>query len=328
MPKSAPTFNSNRAFLERFGATIVQGGVTAIPSALYLYQGQLGLSPQHLWFISAILARKWNANLPYPSLKKMAERSGVSEQQLHNYKNQLVKCGWLKIIARRNAQGGQDTNYYDFSVLFERLETLLCQEREEDGGEADESLVGGLNPSLVGGLNPGLDKEETAQEEQSSNIRKDEAACLEEMYAENTLVLDEGATAQCKAVASGTSNPSIVEQTGSPPGRKQLPTLAQSGGVGSKERDAILPRIEQFAKEFGDKASLKSSTTRAYNLLMRSCLGVEEFVHCMWEARSLTKVRLTNHAGGSVPVQSKMGYFFSVLEERLGLGTMKTSGAD
>jgi hypothetical protein len=324
MPVPAPTAQSNRAFVERFGATIIRGGVTAIPSALYLYQGELGLTPQLVWFISAILARKWNASLPYPSLKKMAERSGVSEQQLHNYKNQLVKQGWLQIISRRNAQGGQDTNFYDFSALFAHLEALLIHDQEEDGGEAPPSLAGGLNHSLAGGLNPDLDKEETEQEESlSSNIRKREITNLEELYAENTLILDECHRSSEQSSGQTRSDGSKQVQSESPPDTTHEPrSSAQSKIVraraGSRERDAILSRIEQFAQEFGDKASLKSSTTRACNLLTRSALSVEEFVTCMWEARSIMRERLGSKAARK-PINSKMGYFFGVLEERLGI---------
>lgn len=325
MPIPATSTQPNRAFLARFGATIIQGGVTAIPSALYLYQGELGLTPQLVWFISAILARKWNASLPYPSLKKMAERSGVSEQQLHNYKNQLVKQGRLQIISRTNAQGGQDTNFYDFNMLFEQLEALLIRDQQEDGGETPPPLAGGLNHSLVGGLNPGLDKEETEQEEAiSSNIRKGEITNLEELYAENTLVLDEIHPSAGQQPMQKRSDCSKKAQNGSSPHDSYEPRLVAQpktphAKVGSKERDAILSRIEQFAQEFGDKASLKSSTTRACNLLARSKLSVGEFVNCMWEARAITKERLADRAPDGKPIKSKMGYFFGVLEERLGL---------
>ena len=328
MPISATSTQPNRAFLARFGATIIQGGVTAIPSALYLYQGELGLTPQLVWFISAILARKWNASLPYPSLKKMAERSGVSEQQLHNYKNQLVKQGWLQIISRTNAQGGQDTNFYDFSALFAQLEALLTRDQQEDGGEAPPSLAGGLYHSLVGGLNQGLDKEETEQEESlPSNIRKGERTNLEDLYAANTLNLDEiHPSAEEQPMQKRSERGKEARSVSSPKATNQSNSSYDSqpgqAYVGSKERDVIFARIEQFAQEFSDKASLKSSTTRACNLLARSNLSVEAFINCMWEARAITKERLLDRAPDSKPIESKMGYFFSVLEERLGFQTV------
>ena len=62
------TDSRNHTFLARYGATILRGGIASIPSALYRYQGELRLSVQHVWFISAILAHKWDTDLPEPSL--------------------------------------------------------------------------------------------------------------------------------------------------------------------------------------------------------------------------------------------------------------------
>ena len=57
---------TDRSFLARYGAAILRGGIAAIPRALYRYQAELGLPPQLVWFVSAILAHKWDANLPTP----------------------------------------------------------------------------------------------------------------------------------------------------------------------------------------------------------------------------------------------------------------------
>src|SRR3712207_5583662 len=124
----------HRTFLARYGATILRGGIAAIPAALYRYQGELGLSLHQVWFISSILSHKWDADLPHPSLKRMAAQTRVGEKYLHQYKNELIKAGWLTIIQRQNWQGGQDTNFYDFSALFRRLEELLEERRPPDSG--------------------------------------------------------------------------------------------------------------------------------------------------------------------------------------------------
>ncbi len=79
LPAAAPP---GRSFLERFGATILQGGIASIPSALYFYHAEVGLSAQEVWFTGYILAYKWDEDLPYPSLVKMEERSGMSRRNL------------------------------------------------------------------------------------------------------------------------------------------------------------------------------------------------------------------------------------------------------
>jgi hypothetical protein len=114
-----------RSFLDRFGATILRGGIAPVPATLYFYQAELGLSPQEVWFIGYILAHKWDEDLPHPSLVKMAERVGLSSRQLHRIKGSLTAKGLLTCVPRRQAAGGKDSNGYDFSDLFGRLESLI-----------------------------------------------------------------------------------------------------------------------------------------------------------------------------------------------------------
>jgi hypothetical protein len=125
----------DRSFLARYGATILRGGIAAIPTALFRYQGELELSAPQVWFICSILAHKWDSDLPHPSLSKLAEQTGISRQQLQNHQKQLVASGWLEVIGRQNALGGQDTNYYDFSSLFGALEALLQRDQSLNQGK-------------------------------------------------------------------------------------------------------------------------------------------------------------------------------------------------
>jgi hypothetical protein len=169
------TSQRNRRFLARYGATILRGGIATIPTALYSYQGELGLKPQHVWFISAVLAHKWDEDMPKPSLKRMAVQVGVSERHLHNLKDELQATGYLDVVNRHNTRGGQQSNYYDFSGLFGALEERLRRDKprsDEEGSDDDEEddrpaarpdienppgrAVRGLNPSSARGLNPSL----------------------------------------------------------------------------------------------------------------------------------------------------------------------------
>src|SRR5215212_7646517 len=121
-----PPPDKTRSFLARYGATVLRGGIAAIPTALFTYQALLDLSPQETWFISYILAHKWDEDLPYPSLRKMAERTGLSVRQLHRIKDAIVEKGYLLLVPRHRAEdGGQDSNAYDFGGLFGRMEELL-----------------------------------------------------------------------------------------------------------------------------------------------------------------------------------------------------------
>jgi hypothetical protein len=145
---AAPATDPRYRFLSRFGATLLSGGIAAIPMALYHYQAELGLAPQEVWFVGYILAHRWTDALPYPSLRRMSRRTGVSAQMLHRYKQSLIEKDYLATYPRHRPSGGRTSNCYDFSVLFQRLEAFLVRDRRDAAWEptADESEEEELSP--------------------------------------------------------------------------------------------------------------------------------------------------------------------------------------
>jgi hypothetical protein len=90
------------------------------------------------------------------------------------------------------------------------------------------------------------------------------------------------------------------------------------------ERDTILEYISDFSREFGDRASLRSSTTRAVNLFRQSRVPLETFIEAMYRARAIVKERSGTIRAGAVdeygrPSRHRMAYWFTVLEDLLGL---------
>lgn len=82
--------------------------------------------------------------------------------------------------------------------------------------------------------------------------------------------------------------------------------------------------MTDFSRELGDRAPLKSSTTRAYNLYRHSGLPIETFIDGLYRARAMVKERAASIRGSSEPGvgvtrKAKMAYFFAVLEDLLGL---------
>ena len=117
-----------RSWAARYGQVILRDGIAAIPNALYYYQGALALTAQEVWFASYILAHKWDADLPSPSLNRMAGCSGVDLSWLKRIRRSLTYKGLLTIEARYDMQGRQDTNSYDFAGLFAELEAQIATE--------------------------------------------------------------------------------------------------------------------------------------------------------------------------------------------------------
>ena len=119
------------SFEARFGRVILQHGIAAIPSAIFHYQGEIGLKAQHAWFIAYILSHKWDEDLPYPSLSNMARCAGVTLRNIQFIKSDLCRAGMLTVTERYNGKGGRDSNAYDFSGLFAHLEELISEEADE-----------------------------------------------------------------------------------------------------------------------------------------------------------------------------------------------------
>lgn len=88
----------------------------------------------------------------------------------------------------------------------------------------------------------------------------------------------------------------------------------------SEEYQRIQAWIADRAREFYDKAPLRSSTTRAWNLFKISRLSIEQFEGLIFQAKSLTLEatgRITKTVDDPVTGvrrKSKMAYFFATLE--------------
>ena len=87
----------------------------------------------------------------------------------------------------------------------------------------------------------------------------------------------------------------------------------------------IQASIAEFRRELNDRAPLRSSTSRAYNLFKRSGLSREAFLDRMYQSRALTNERAASGRrvagtdGMGLPVKARMAFFFAVLEDQLGL---------
>jgi hypothetical protein len=120
---------------------------------------------------------------------------------------------------------------------------------------------------------------------------------------------------------------SAAESQGQPVERRA------SGGSRGEERpetasdewQQIQFHIDQFRRELGDRATLRASTTRAYNLYLRSGVSIEVFVDRLFKARAITQEHTTTitakgqDAAFKVSRKTKIPYFFAVLEEQLDL---------
>lgn len=224
--------------------------------------------------------------------------TGLSRSALVSALKGLVNKN-LIIAERRGSLGkGNESTNYRLNVLYPPSSKI-----ELGGFENQTSLVRKSNP-----------QETVLQEtvlQDPSNIRM--APLSKEIEPEREAHVDN------------------VDKSTPPAGFKKIETVLQrdhprrKGQDHSEERDIILAYMEDFSPEFNDQASLKSSTTRALNLLQRSGLTRETFIAKLYEARSITKERtaVIRSEVGTAKDRSRrknrMAYFFGVVEDLLGL---------
>jgi DNA-binding PadR family transcriptional regulator len=96
-------------------------------------------------------------------------------------------------------------------------------------------------------------------------------------------------------------------------------------------RQVLVSYMTDLARELGDKAELTSTVSRTKNLMERSGLDLNAFIPKLYEARAKTQERtgsITSRGGGTdvwgQQRKTKMAYFFSVLEDLLGLKATRT----
>ncbi len=130
----APRGRGDFSFHARYGSVITKAGVAAIPSALFFYQGELGLKPEEAWFACVVLSYRWTSDIPYPSLAKICKRTGVPRATITRYRRGLQEAQWdgqplLRLVERTRANGAQSSNGYDLTGLVSALEALIMRDR-------------------------------------------------------------------------------------------------------------------------------------------------------------------------------------------------------
>ena len=101
----------------RFGEEILARGHTAIPNLVLNYYVRLGLSGPELLFTIHVWQHWWSDRDPYPSLRTIAARMGISVRQAKRYVESLEHKGFLRVVERFLPDGSQTTNEFDYSPL-------------------------------------------------------------------------------------------------------------------------------------------------------------------------------------------------------------------
>lgn len=258
-------------------------GFTLLPNAV-LRARKLSRDAKLLYGI--LLSYAWQTDSCFPGYETLMEDMQCAREALAKYIRELKDLGLIAV--QRRGQG--KTSVYT-------IKDLAGQEIQQFDNRTSRSSES--EPPVVRKANGEEYPEKENSEEEHSNIRSATPKKEEPNVATRALVQPAHTTSH-GIEPLGTV---LFRRRGKPPAEEREAKLA------------VESALREIAAEFGDRASLASSTARALNLMRQANLIPPAFVATLYEARSITKDRL--RSGG--PVRNAMGFFFAVLEDRLGL---------
>ncbi len=123
LPSASPD-NIDRRLLARYGAWLLTGGYTALPTYAWVYYARLGVSEAEMVCIAQLCTYWWSARDPFPGEAALATRMGKTVRTIQGYLRSLEGKGLLHIQIRLSTNGRQSTNAYDLRPFFAAVEGL------------------------------------------------------------------------------------------------------------------------------------------------------------------------------------------------------------
>jgi len=129
-PESAPSHSHSspdsidRRLIQRYGAWLLTGGYTALPTYAWVYYARLGVTEAEMVCIAQLCTYWWSARDPFPGEAALAARMGKTVRTIQGYLRSLEGKGLLHIQTRLSTNGRQSTNAYDLRPFFAAVEGL------------------------------------------------------------------------------------------------------------------------------------------------------------------------------------------------------------
>jgi len=140
---------SKSAMEERWGKNVIRAGYTVVPSIILRAQSRLHINAIELAVLLHLLDHWWdNAEMPFPSKKRIADRLGVSDKTVQRAIAALETEGLVRRVKRSNGNGGQASNLYDLAPLIERIRPIADEDLEARKKAAEMRRSVGRNGGL------------------------------------------------------------------------------------------------------------------------------------------------------------------------------------
>lgn len=229
---------------------------------------------------------------------------GLSKKTLLQALRSLEEQNIIFTERRQSPEKGNEPTTYRLNVLAARV----GEESTPPLGEKLHQGGGGKTPPSPRGKNSPIQETVNQQTDVSdSKLRKVAPSVRSERTGDGESTTNQRGSTQMESIRTTLDRRD----------RRPMPAY-------DDDREVILAYISDFSREFADRAPLKSSTTRALNLFRQSGLSREAFIAALYHARVVTKertasIRGTGGEGSAIGAKNKMAYYFSVLEDVLGL---------
>jgi len=321
----------DRRLVQRYGAWLLTGGYTALPTYAWVYYARLDVSEAEMVCLAQLCTYWWSARDPFPGEAALAVRMGKTVRTIQGYLRSLEGKGLLHIHTQFSTNGRQSTNAYDLRPFFAAVEGLARLDGllpADDAAPATPATETRDNDSCSFGP---FDHSNTAQRD----------AERESLYAEATSVGTENRHKDAGTPttgggegsrAGGVKNPSPqvnpieIENFDydsippTPAHATQTPTDAAARPLASADPDdqALAAEIAALSAELGDDAP-RSSLGRARNLCRDAGVSPARFLRLLDEAAARTRDRQASIVKRRRDGQTSNGmpYLFAVLADLL-----------
>jgi predicted transcriptional regulator len=115
-------YPEDQSFYDKWSICISNDGFTMIPNVLLENAHVLGITPSELVVLINIESHRWGTRLPYPSVQRLAKRTGMSERHITRLITSLER---KKLIWRQRRKS--KTNEYDISPLITKLDIISTE---------------------------------------------------------------------------------------------------------------------------------------------------------------------------------------------------------
>ncbi len=337
-PSSTSPDTIDRRLVQRYGAWLLTGGYTALPTYAWVYYARLGVTEAEMVCIAQLCTYWWTTRDPYPGEAALATRMGKTVRTIQGYLRSLEGKGLLHIHTRLSTNGQQSTNAYDLRPFFAAVEGLA----RLDGLIGDAISATDLGDGSCHQPRPMGDNDASNDGPCDHNnvAQRDaewEPLCAgakgngPENTAKGTTMADacrgEGSRAEGMKNPSPQVNPievDIFDYDSIPPTpakTTQTPPDAEARPPASADPhdQALAAEIAALSAELGDDAP-RSSLGRARNLCRDAGVSPARVLHLLDEAAARTRDRqasIVKRQRADVRAVNAMPYLFAVLQDLL-----------